>query len=37
MSDDDEELIELNDINRPYWEAMSEGRLSFQECADCGE
>lgn len=32
----DQDLVEITDINRPYWEAMADGRLSFQQCGDCG-
>ncbi len=28
-------LPELDDINRPFWEAAHQGRLCLQKCSDC--
>jgi len=33
---DNEELIEITDLDRPYWEAMAGGTLTFQQCRNCG-
>jgi uncharacterized OB-fold protein len=27
----------LTPVTRPYWEALAEGRLTFQRCEDCGQ
>lgn len=29
-------LPELNDVNRPFWDACRKGRLEMQKCTDCG-
>lgn len=26
----------VTDINRPYWEGLTQGKLRFQHCAHCG-
>ncbi|AMG90316.1 Zn-ribbon domain-containing OB-fold protein [Bordetella bronchiseptica] len=36
MSDYSKPLPELNDLNRPFWAAARQGRLSLQHCASCG-
>ncbi|HLU01871.1 MAG TPA: OB-fold domain-containing protein [Advenella sp.] len=33
----DNELVpDINDCNRPYWESLAHGSLTFQTCARCG-
>ena len=27
--------VEITDLNRPYWDALDEGRLTFQQCLSC--
>lgn len=27
---------EITDVSRPYWDALAEGRLIYQECRQCG-
>lgn len=27
---------ELTDLNRPYWQGLTEGRLMYQQCTACG-
>lgn len=37
MSDDQKPVPELTELNRPFFEAAAEGRLSVQQCALCGQ
>ena len=27
---------DIDAVNRPYWEALAQGRLTFQACSSCG-
>ncbi len=27
---------DINPVNKPWWDALAEGRLSFQRCGSCG-
>ena len=29
-------LPQINDVNRPYWEAARQGKVVLQQCVDCG-
>lgn len=28
--------LEIDALNKPYWEAIEQGRLTYQSCTDCG-
>ena len=36
MSEYDKPLPEVNDLNRPHWEAAKQHKFVIQKCRDCG-
>lgn len=33
---DNQLTADIDAVNRPYWEALGQGRLTFQACGSCG-